>query len=154
MTLVIDPDATPVRTLWAHMLTRSLPDACEALCEREGIPKGHCKTKIGCWPSEDAEATSIPLLKEWAEARGLGGVIWTALKPKFNNIEKRPSLQEVVAYLDSLRGPKREHARYYVEHAPRQIDTEFRREIEAALGWSCLGSRSGTAAPGQGYSLS
>lgn len=50
---------------------------------------------------------------------------------------KTPSIDEVIEYPRGLCGPVREHAKQYIERAPRQIDTDYRRQIEAAIGWSC-----------------
>src|SRR5690242_11491763 len=49
ITLVIEPNAEPVRVLWAHMLPHSLEDAKKALCDREGIPDRNRGARIGSW---------------------------------------------------------------------------------------------------------
>jgi hypothetical protein len=142
MTLVIDPLATPLRVLWAHMMTVDLPVAVKALCNREGITEENCVSRIDSWKRGDVPAGNIPGLPVWAEVHELDAVVWTALGPRFEGTDKSPSLDEVVAYLRSLRGPLRDHAKQYIERAPRQIDTDYRRQIEAAFGWSCSGSLS------------
>jgi hypothetical protein len=136
ITLVIDPKAEPVRVLWAHMLSSSLADAQKALRDREGIRGATWLSRIGSWRSGDSTPRDIPDLPQWAKARGLDGVIWTALAPKFGGKDRSPSADEVIAYLRRLSGTVRDNARQYVEKAPLQIDTIYRREIEAALGWS------------------
>jgi hypothetical protein len=75
-------------------------------------------------------------LSAWADAHGLGAAIWTALGPRFKSKDNAPSVEEVVEYLRGLQGTVRDHAKEYVERTPAQIDTEYRRKIEAALGWS------------------
>ncbi len=48
-----------------------------------------------------------------------------------------PSVDQVIAYLRCFTGTPRDRAKQYIEYTPRQIDTEYRRRIEATLGWSC-----------------
>jgi hypothetical protein len=137
ITLVIDRSAAPVRLLWAQMTAIDLSHAKESLRDREQITTKKWSAFIGSWQRGDPAPDTIPSLSVWAEARGAEAVIWTALGPKFNGKDgKSPSAEEVVAYLSKLTGPQRDHAKQYIESAPRQIDTEFRRRIEAALGWS------------------
>jgi len=66
-------------------------------------------------------------------------VLWTALPPKFNGENQRvPSVEEAVAYLASLSGQTATLAEEYVRRAPPQIDTVYRREFAARLGWHPL----------------
>lgn len=137
MTLVIEPRATPVRLLWAQMLPTNLPSAREALRDRECIRGKEWSSCIGSWQSGETAPANIPDLPAWAVAHGLDAAIWTALGPRFRDKEVSPPIEEVIEYLRGLQGPLREHAKQYIERAPRQIDTDYRRQIEAALGWSC-----------------
>lgn len=137
MTLVIDPSARPVRVLWALMLPTDLQIAKEALRDREGITGTDSLSRIGSWEHRDTSPENIPDLRRWAEDRGLDGAVWTALKPRFGKEERSPSIDEVIGHLRGLSGTTRDHAKEYVARAPRQIDTDYRRQIEAALGWSC-----------------
>lgn len=135
ITLVIDASADPVRLLWAHMLLADLPSAKKALKDREGITAKQWEAMIGSWQRDEAAPANIPDLPKWAEAHGLDAVIWTALGPRFDDEEESPSVETVIGYLRGLEGTKREHAKRYIERTPRQIDTEYRRQIEAVLGW-------------------
>lgn len=137
MTLVIDPRATPIRLLWAHMFPVELSVAREALCRRESIAATNCVSGIGSWEHGDKAPVHMPGLSEWAEAHGLDAAVWTALGPRFREKNRAPRIDEVIEYLRGLRGSIREDAKQYIERAPRQIDTDFRRQIEAAMGWSC-----------------
>jgi hypothetical protein len=127
------------------MATADLDEAKEALRKREGIPEENRKQHVGAW-SRGGEAPRMLIdLPLWAEPRGVNSVIWTALPRKFSNVngsEDRPTVDQVVGYLKSLTGEKRERAEKYVRCAPLQIDTPYRRRIEAELGWTpnALGS--------------
>ena len=133
ITLVIVPDARPVRVLWALMDTEALDDAREQLGEREGIRANKINEHVGRWPNGTTDA--ITGIEEWAHARDLDGVIWTALPAKFSGTERMPTEDEVVIHLRGLRGTQRDNAERYFRRAPRQIDTAYRRRIEAELGW-------------------
>jgi hypothetical protein len=136
ITLVIDPTASPVRLLWAHMLSPDLASAKQALRDREGITAKEWEPMIGAWQHGEPAPAIIPGLERWADAHGLDAAIWTALGPKLDNREASPSADQVVQYLRGLTGTTRDNAKQYIERAPRQIDTEYRRRIEAALGWT------------------
>ena len=140
MTLVIDPLATPLRVLWAHMMAVDLPDAVRTLCNRERITDTNCSSRIGSWKRGDGPTSNIPGLPAWAEVHELDAVVWTALRPRFEGKDRSPSIDEVVTYLRGLREPIRDLAKEYIERAPRQIDTDYRRQIESAFGWFCSGN--------------
>ena len=77
----------------------------------------------------------MPGIEKWARARDLDGVIWTALPAKFDDEDRTPSEEEVIAHLRRLTGTQRDEAERYIRQAPRQIDTPYRRRIEAELHW-------------------
>ncbi len=137
ITLVIDPSTSPVRVLWAQMFPTDLLSAKQAVRDRERIRGEDWSSRIGSWQRGEAAPPNIPDLPIWAEAHGLDAVVWTALGPKFQGQDVSPSADQVIEYLRGLMGTQRENAKRYIECTPRQIDTEYRRRIEAALGWSC-----------------
>lgn len=144
LTLVLARDVEPVRSLWASYAGTSLQDARVALCDREGIPKKNIATGIGSWSRGEPSPDCILELEPWAMARGVQSVVWTNLSPKFeDNDANAPSMEVVLRYLTGLTGPTRDLAEQYVRRAPRQIDTYYRRRIEAALGWSFDGREDG-----------
>ena len=134
ITLVITLAARPVRSLWALMDSDSLDEAKEQLQRREGptIPE-----YIGDWSRGQLSPVSIPGLSEWALARNIDSVVWTALPPKFKGENNRqPGVEDVLQHLRALSETKQDAAEKYIRRAPRQIDTDYRRRIEAELEWS------------------
>jgi len=138
ITLVLDPYAAPVRLLWALMRVDDLSAAREHLRKREQITAKDWSSLVGSWKTGEPAPTSIPDLASWAENHGVDAVIWTALSPRFPGKEsgQSPSADEVISHLETLTGTKREQAKGYIVLAPLQIDTEYRRRIKTALGWS------------------
>ncbi|WP_157205590.1 hypothetical protein [Methylomonas koyamae] len=118
------------------MDTSKIEDAKEFLKIREGTKMEF----IGIW-SVGADSPSMILdIPEWARARGISHVIWTALPAKFIKNNDIPTEVQVIAYLSQLTGAVRDNAERYVRLAPRQIDTVYRRRIEAELGWTPVDS--------------
>jgi hypothetical protein len=136
ITLVLVQTETPVRSLWAVMDAADLASARTGLRKREGILEKNGSKHIGTWSVGQASPELIPKLSEWAVARGIAHVVWTNLPPKFSGSEARPSADEVMQYLGRLTGAQRDVAERYVRFAPRQIDTAYRRRIEAELQWT------------------
>ena len=136
ITLVLVNSESPVRSLWAVMDASDLASARTDLRKREGIPEKNEEKHIGAWSVGQPSPVLIPGLGEWALAHGVAHVVWTNLPPRFNGSETTPSVEQVVQYLSGLTGAKRDVAERYVKFAPRQIDTAYRRRIEAALQWT------------------
>lgn len=133
ITLVLNENTVPVRSLWAVMDSHDVDVAREALRIREGKTK---KDWIGVWQLGMEAPGLIPDMPGWAENRGLSAVVWTALPPKFHEKDGvAPSCDEVIEHLSKLIGTKRDNAERYVRNAPCQIDTPYRRKIEATFGW-------------------
>ena len=136
LTLVFVPKVekvAKVRSLWAIMDTLDLDFAVKKLREREGTSR----CNIHQWTSLKSNPDGIEDLSVWANARGVGAVIWTGLGAKFDSDEGRvPSVGEAVKYLASLEGREREAVEEYIRKAPAQIDTVFRRRFESEFGWT------------------
>lgn len=144
ITLVLHSSAEPVRSLWALMSVQTLEEAKKALAARERIPEQNIAKDIGSWSIGDANPSCIIDVAAWATSRGVEHIVWTALPPKFKFNDKAknkdkndnyPTRDEVVTYLSELTGPTRDNAEKYIRRAPAQIDTAYRRYIEARLGW-------------------
>jgi hypothetical protein len=110
--------------------------AMKALRKREGCSA----TDIHSWPDGNGLSDPIHDLDVWAQSRSIEAVIWTGLPPRFNEENgTTPTDDQVVRHLDGLLGTERDNAEGYVRKAPRQIDTPYRRKIEASLGWTYQG---------------
>jgi hypothetical protein len=130
LTLVVVPGAAPVRSLWTLLASENIDAAVDALAAREGAPAN----RIGSWSIGDPDPFAG--LTDWASARGLAHVVWTALPARFRGEDDRvPSSHEALAYLESLTGADREAAERYIRRAPAQVDTDYRRRFAAELGW-------------------
>lgn len=136
VTLVLHDAAEPVRSLWALMTVTDVNDARRQLAEREGISSARVEASTGHSPGVGQGSPCILGIDAWANSRGIDHVIWTELRPRWNKQAHSPTSESVVEYLAGLRGPTRERAEEYVRRAPRQIDTDYRRDIEASLGWA------------------
>lgn len=143
ITLVLDKDedTEPVRLLWARMTLSDVEKAMEALKERERITGPDWASKIDHWETSATVPNLIPSLPAWAAAHGVDAVIWTNLGPQYKKpgdtrfTKERPPIECVLRYLQELTGPIRDVAEQYFRCTPPQIDTVYRRRIEATLGW-------------------
>lgn len=139
LTLVIVSEAACVRSLWALMSISDLEEAKKELAIREGIPEKNVSKHVGYWTRSSAsEHSYIKVINRWAIQKELDAVIWTALPPKFNNEEVTPSADDVISFLRDLPHERKKHAEKYIRKAPRQIDTDYRRKIEAEFHWAPL----------------
>ena len=139
ITLVCVPGICPVQCLWVLLSSPTVVAAREALRKREGIPEKNAEHDIAVWPSDQASESTVfgESIGNWANTLNLDAVIWTNLPPKFQGKNGYiPTAEEVIAYLSSLAGEKRQTAEQYIRKAPRQIRTPYRTQIEQALGWS------------------
>lgn len=143
LTLVLSPNVAPIRALWATFAGTDVAAARRALADREGIGHKREGDDVQSWSKGDQNPTCLLELDLWAGARGVESIVWTALPPKFGGAAQvEPSIEQAIEYLGSLTGPARDQAEEYVRYTPRQVDTRYRRAIEAAFGWSYCKHRS------------
>ena len=136
ITLVIAESVPTVTTLWAVLAVDSLEHAKKALAVREGINDRNVRHSIGYWsPAGPSDHPQAAVIGTWAAARAFDGAVWTALKAKMGEDDHFPSEEEVVRHLSGLTGSALDAAKEYVELAPRQIATPYRRAIEQELRW-------------------
>lgn len=128
ITLVIIEGNHLVPTLWAELNVNSLTEGVEALKVREDVPSA---SSIGRWPN--ATNKTYPFtdkIAEWAQSRGISGVVWTALQPGMKrNRGTVPTLEELTAHIEQLDRTALEKASTYIVKAPQQIITPYRRAL-------------------------
>lgn len=143
ITLVVTSGAKHIPVCWAKLDLSSVGAAKRSLAKREGVSERFVSQSIGFWTKNGAsnheEANPVG---EWARERGFQGVVWTALKPKFDTAYITPTADQVVEYLRGLSGEQLRRAEEYICKAPTQIKTPYRQEIERALGWVPIGEAS------------
>jgi len=136
VTLIIDKDAKPVRTLWAFMTVTDIDKAIISLKEREKIQN---LKKIEYVKSTDTKTEEVEkIIIDWLNSKSLDYAIWTGLSFGKKTISKRPTIETILRHLEQLPYGIGQRAEEYIRNAPKQIDTEYRREIENKLGWTCL----------------
>ncbi|WP_182630025.1 hypothetical protein [Pantoea hericii] len=125
-------NAKPVQVLWARLNTASLESACRALRLREAIPDSRVDGIGMITVTENATGP----LAEWAQTKGIEGLIWTGLPARMAGTEGQiPTLDDARHYLQNLTGETREHAFHYIEQVPAQIDTVYRRAFADLARW-------------------
>lgn len=136
-------NARPVPVFWAWLNTASLESACRALRIREAIPD----SRVDGVGMMTVTETQVGPLAEWAQAKGIEGLIWTGLPARMADVEGQiPTLDDARHYLQNLTGETREHAFHYLRQVPAQIDTPYRRALADLTGWQ-PDALSVTAAP-------
>jgi hypothetical protein len=145
ITLVVAPGAPAVPTLWTELGVITLDEAKDALRRREKTSEGN----VAYWsPARWSQHEEAKVIGEWAKAKGIEAVVWTALRPKFDGENGRfPTEDEVIAYLKTRDTSVRERAREYIERAPEQVRTPYRTAIERELGWKARPNGSMIAGP-------
>lgn len=139
ITLVIADVDYSVRSLWGLMSVGTLGEAKGSLADREGIDEKNIKHSIGFWCQSTgcSHGRAVPEIGSWAESKQLDAVVWTNLKFGFKKSRgQMPKYDDVLRHLKDLPREKQSVAEEYVRRAPVQIDTEFRRRLNADFGWS------------------
>jgi len=135
LTLVLYPNATKVKTMWARAVYKDLEEAICELAKREGTATKY----IGfvCIPDDKSHCKAVPdvlsIIKAWAKQKKLDAAVWTDLPPKF---PKEFTPENVIQYLKKLEVSVLCDAEIYVRNAPRQIRTKIRELLEEEFGWT------------------
>ena len=132
LTLVInEANGVPIQTLYALAATASLEEAIENLQAREGTnSRGIGHVRNGDQPQSRVEKTIL----EWVVNNGFDAAIWTALGSNFEQKTGKPySVENALAYIDSLEESKKTIALEYISNAPALVQTPFREMFEKSI---------------------
>jgi len=140
ITLVICPTAARVPTRWI-LVNQSDVQAARANLGFREHPKATQKwidESIGFWERTSAAQYGMEseTISAWGTAQGLDGVVWTNLPCGFKTSRHvMPSCEDLLTHLGNLDGAALGRARDYVRNAPVEVNTAYRRQIVAQLGW-------------------
>jgi hypothetical protein len=132
VTLVVDPTAKPLTTLWNLMDTNNFQIAFDSILQREGtITKRIHSIDRKSTPDSEIEKT----VQSWLIEKELDSAIWTGLYLNNKVQDSRPTADEIIGHLKSLSTTELEKAKEYIMKTPEQINTNYRKEIMNTLNW-------------------
>ncbi len=137
LTLVIDPKAEKIQTLYATSLYEKIDEAVLNLAIREG----GSRKSIGFYNKESDKFSDQNFkfkkeIREWVANKDFDAVIWTDLGKKFKDkIGLKHNKDNVIKYLETLPNDKKIKAEEYIRKTPQQIRTKMREAIESQLQW-------------------
>lgn len=125
----------------------TLADAITDLAARERAPR----ERIGgiCRPTgqHQGRETFVDQVRDWCDAQGWRGAVWTDLGSNFNDLSDQPfSIDAADTYLRSLTGEQLLEAVRYISNAPAATDTPLRRALMQRDWWRDEMTRHGFAA--------
>jgi hypothetical protein len=137
LTLVIKPNWTEVKTMYAISSFQDLTQAIENLRNREQT----IIDRIGFYNFltdekhiREGNNFIIPNLISWQAQNYIDAVIWTDLPPNFQDLLKLHfNLENIEKVLKGLKKEEFEFAKKYINNTPAQITTRFRPEITQFL---------------------
>ena len=131
ITLVVMQDGPAVPVCWCKLPYDTLAEAVIALTKRENTKPEW----IGRWPDSSEETyLHCKIIESWAVEKGLSGVVWAALPPRWDEQNGSiPSLEDALAHLRSLGSQEVKPAIEYILRAPAQIKTPYRAPLEDAV---------------------
>jgi hypothetical protein len=133
LTLVIKPGFGKVQTLYIESGFNSLSEARTNLQAREGAKAdsiGYMNFVTGnCSIKRVSEEIKQELIS-WNKEKKFDAVIWTDLGPNFLDSTKLGfNLDNIKTYLTTLSPENYEKAKEYILRAPKQIKTQFRKDL-------------------------
>ena len=142
LTLVITENGTKVPVLNTLSKYHNLEEAVLNLAVREGSGRNN----IGSYDkNKDTFSSKFRFedeLKNWIKNTDFDAVIWTNLDENWNiKNEKGDIIRQIeperrIEYLKELKENASAIAEEYIRRTPIEINTDFRKEIEATLNWT------------------
>ena len=142
LTLVITENGTKVSVLFTLSNYHNLEEATLNLAVREGSGRNN----IGSYDkNKDTFSSKFRFedeLKNWIKNTDFDAVIWTNLGENWNiKNEKGDIIRQIeperrIEYLKELKGNTSAIAEEYIRRTPIEINTDYRKEIEATLNWT------------------
>ncbi len=134
LTLVIDEtEGTEVPTRIAKSTRKSLIDAVADLRQREGTTMKNIgfsdrKGQEASYKKEEQHAFGHKLIFQWLTAIDADAVVWTALETNYHpQFGRKFGCEHAAEYLQSLPKAPRANAVEYINRAPKEVATKFRR---------------------------
>ena len=138
LTAVIDPnvgEASPTAVI--ESVRSSVSEAADDLAERERAPLGSIGwCDVAADESESRLSAVSAIVMIWCRSAGWDGAVWTDLSANFATVKKQSfDVEAALAYLQTLDRAALDHAIRYIESAPLETDTPFRRALAADPWW-------------------
>lgn len=139
LTIVLDPSGVACETRFVRSASSAVPEAVDALREREGTVRRwigyHDATgdsSIARFPDQvDVCSTIASWLSDQSD--GTSAAIWTALRSNFaEKAREQFSVDAAISYLESLDRHSLDRALEYISRAPPEVQTPVRAAAEAA----------------------
>jgi hypothetical protein len=131
LTLVITENGTKVSVLFTLSNYHNLEEATLNLAVREGSGRNN----IGSYDkNKDTFSSKFRFedeLKNWIKNTDFDAVIWTNLDENWST-----KINNRIEYLKELKGNTSAITEEYIRRTPIEINTDFRKEIEATLNWT------------------
>ena len=119
----------------------SVAEAVADLAARERTEAAHIGwVDAATGASRSNRAGVAGTVRDWCEATGARGAVWTDLDGNFERATGAPfTIARGIAYLKTLEGDGLAAAREYIDGAPVQTDTPLRRALNADPWWRTPG---------------
>ncbi|GAA4196124.1 hypothetical protein GCM10022289_01330 [Pedobacter jeongneungensis] len=134
LTLVIKPNWKPVRVLYSTSAFEILESAIENLRNREGTSTeriGFYNFQNGDKNIKETNLSVFENILAWNKMKDFDAIIWTDLPPNFRDkLKLEYTLENISKQFVEMSSLEFSSAKEYIEKAPKQIQTEYRSEIE------------------------